>query len=150
MRTCQSANPATPTSVEAFELVLGRPLPDAYRMFLLTNNGGRPERDLVVVPGCAASPYARIHFFFGIGHPVECYDLEWNFAHSGDIPAGLLPIATTEGADIFCLTSSGQVVFWDGYESVVYPVADSFERFLMMLHGDELSPGFDNDEDAPH
>lgn len=145
LRTRESAGPKNFESVADFERMLGRPLPKAYRQFLLTTNGGRPERDLVVVPGCAASPYARIHFFFGIGHQIECYDLAWNLAQSGDIPTGFLAIATTEGADIFCLTPTGAIVFWDAYENIPYPVAECFERFLMMLYRDDLSPRFGSD-----
>jgi hypothetical protein len=145
LRTRESAKAATPTSVESFERRFGRALPKAYRAFLLTANGGRPERDLVTVPGCIGSPYARIHFFFGIGHPIESYDLAWNVAHASDLPPGLVPIATTEGADMFCLATSGSVVFWDGYDNAVFPIAESFEGFLGQLYRDDLSPSFIND-----
>jgi SMI1-KNR4 cell-wall len=144
MRTREAAKPATPKAVESFERRFGLALPKAYREFLVMANGGRPERDLVTVPGCVGSPYARIHFFFGIGHPMECYDLAWNFEQASDLPSGLLPIATTEGADMLCLTPSGSVVFWDGYDNAVFPIAESFEGFLEQLYRDDLSPSFIN------
>jgi hypothetical protein len=143
LRTRESAIAATPTSVESFERRFGVALPHTYREFLMTANGGRPESDLVAVPGCVGSPYARIHFFFGIGHPLECYDLAWNVEHASDLPPGLLPIATTEGADMLCLTPSGSVVFWDGYENAVYLVAESFEGFLRQLYRDDFSPSIE-------
>lgn len=143
LRTRESAKAASLAEVREFESRFGIALPEAYREFLSTSNGGRPERDLVDVPGCKGSPYARVHFFFGIGHPMDCYDLAWNVAHADDLPRGLIPIATTEGADMFCLTRSGEVVFWDGYEGTVFLVADTFAQFLDGLYDDELSPSFD-------
>ncbi|WP_437852577.1 SMI1/KNR4 family protein [Sorangium sp. So ce363] len=145
IRTHEAAKSVAGSDVETVEQQFGLALPDDYRKFLLIRNGGRPERDLVAVPMCEASPYARIHFFFGVGHPMECYDLAWNLANGSDLPAGLIPIATTEGADVFCLTPSGGVVFWDGYGGSIFPVSESFDQFLSQLYRDDLSPDFSND-----
>jgi hypothetical protein len=78
--------------------------------------------------------------------PVESCDLAWNAAEYADrIPAGLLPIATTEGADKICLeigtSGSGRVVYWDGYEheeQKLFPVASGFEDFLNRLFTDRI------------
>lgn len=131
--------------VNEFERRHGIQLPGSYRKFLLVHNGGRPVRDLIVVPGCKASPTARIHFFHGIGGSLgfQCYDLDWNIKTCADLyEKGLLPIASTEGADMICIfLPSGEVVFWDGYEQVpVYPLAVNFEEFICKLYSDELSP----------
>jgi SMI1-KNR4 cell-wall len=122
-------------------------LPRVYREFLLAHNGGRPERDLLAVPGCKASPIARISFFYGIGGPLgfECYDLDWNVEWYADrLGEGLLSIASTEGSDKICMSlPSGGIVFWDGYEHVpVYPVAQSFEELVENLYRDADSPEF--------
>lgn len=131
--------------VDQFERRHGIRLPAAYRDFLLMHNGGRPERDLIAVPGCKSSPFSRIHFFHGIGGPLgfDCYDLDWNISTCADIYSkGLLPIVSTEGADMICMAlPSGEIVFFDGYERVpVYPVSPNFAEFIGALYSDELSP----------
>ncbi|MGK4000048.1 SMI1/KNR4 family protein [Sorangium sp. So ce1024] len=148
VRTREAAGPVTCADVEGVERRLGVALPADYREFLLSRNGGRPERDLVSVPMCEASPYARIHFFFGVNHPLECYDLVWNVENGAELPAGLIPIAATEGADVFCLNSAGGVVFWDAYGSSLFPVSESFGGFLSQLYSDELSPKISSDSDS--
>lgn len=132
--TSEPSPPTTASALDALETRIGMVLPVDYRAFLLSSNGGRPERDMIDVPGCTDNPVARIHFFFGVSDPEESADLEWNLeTYSDRIPPGLLPIATTEGADKICLDLSqkfgGGVVYWDGYEhdgDVVYPIAASF------------------------
>jgi hypothetical protein len=148
LRIADSGPPITDKIVDQFERRHGIRLPTAYRSFLLVQNGGRPERDLITVPGCKASPFARIHFFHGIGGPLgfDCYDLDWNIKICADLYSkGLLPIASTEGSDMICMAlRSGEIVFWDGYEQVpVYPLAPNFEKFIGALYRDELSPHFD-------
>jgi hypothetical protein len=128
--------------VRALEHRYGTCLPHAYRDFLLARNGGRPERDLFRVPGCMANPVARVHFFFGINDPVESCNLAWNIdVFEERLPRGMIPVGTTEGADKICLAlDSGAIVYWDGYEDVVFPVSGSFEDFMASLFSDELSP----------
>ncbi|MEO7330815.1 MAG: SMI1/KNR4 family protein [Minicystis sp.] len=146
IRTQEGAEQTSLTSIKLLEQRFGLKLPESYQQFLLTTNGGRPERDLILVPGCAASSYARIHFFFGVDDAVESCDLAWNIALRSDLPSGAIPIATTEGADIFCLTPKGGVLFWDGYENKPYPLADDFDGFLVQLYRDEHSPAFSSEE----
>lgn len=140
LRTREAAEPTDLASIRQLEQRFGLRLPEPYRAFLLSTNGGRPERDLVAVPGCAASPIARVHFFFGIGDADESCDLAWNMEMVGKTSSGIIPFATTEGSDIFCLTPDGGVMFWDRYENKRYRLADDFERFLAQLHSDALSP----------
>ena len=148
IRTTEGAPPITKHEIDEFEQSQGLTLPGGYREFLLVANGGRPERDLVKVPGSKHSPVARIHFFFGIGDPEESCDIAWNREVFSDrIPPNLLAIATTEGADKLCLAISGdergQVFFWDGYEGKgpkLLKVAQSFEEFIANLSRDKNSP----------
>src|SRR5690242_5053803 len=94
LRTIESGPPIEERDVSSFERKHGIQLPSEYRAFLLRSNGGRPERDLFPVPGFAGNPVGRLHFFFGIGDPVESCDLEWNLKVFSDrIPAHLLPVA---------------------------------------------------------
>ena len=147
LRTMEGGPPISDEIVDEFERRHGIRLPHACREFLLTHNGGCPERDVFLVPGCKSSPDARIHFFFGIGGSLgfECYDLDWNIEWYRDrVGTELLPIATTEGADRVCMSlRSGEIVFWDGYEHVGYPVARNFEEFIDHLYREEDSPRFD-------
>lgn len=145
IRTIRSAPPITERDIASFEKSHGITLPPAYRRFLLETNGGRPERDLCIVPDFPPSPIARVHFFFGIGDSMECYDLAWN--REVYSPAEFLVIAGTEGGDTFCIGIASeyynQVFFWDYYgdeEHRLYRVANSFEDFLNGLFRDEHSP----------
>jgi hypothetical protein len=144
LRTKEGGPPISEEDVADLERRRGIQLPDDYRRFVLTWNGGRPERDLVSVPGCQASPFARIHFFFGIRDPVESCNIDWNVEWFGDrLGAGLLPIATTEGVDKICMSvNSGEIIFWDGYKDVRYPIAPNFKDFIAQLFRDEGSPRF--------
>lgn len=150
LRTFEGGPPLREEDVTRFELRFGRVLPTAYRQFLLATNGGRPERDLFAIQSIEGHPAGRIHVFFGLNDPVESCNLDWNLEVFGDrIPTGLLPIATTEGADKICLSlddkRSGRVLYWDGSaqasEPTLHVLADDFASFVSSLQADELSPG---------
>lgn len=139
LKMIKTAIPATDNDIRALEDKFKIKLPLPYVEFLQTSNGGQSDRDFTVVPGCKESPYARIHFFHGIGYPLECYDLAWSIEVFADrLPTDIIPIATTEGADLFCLNlTTGGVVFWDGWDHTIYPLADSFKAFLDSLSAEE-------------
>ena len=143
LRTTEGGSVLSEMAVVEFERRRRRALPATYRDFLKATNGGRPERDLIVVPGCEASPYARVHFFLGLSHPIEAYNLDWNMDNFDDLPVGWLPIAKTEGADMFCLAPNGVVVFFDGYGGPCIEVADDFAQFVSKLYRDDLSPALE-------
>lgn len=149
LRTFEGGPPLPPEELRSFEQQHGLALPAAYAEFLLRTNGGRPERDLLPLSGLEGNPLARIHLFFGLSDPVESCNLDWNLEVFRErIPAGLLPIATTEGTDKVCLSVTGEragaVFYWDGHASLgernVYWLAGDFTSFLSLLHADELSP----------
>lgn len=150
LRTWEGGPPLTPEALRSFEKKHGVALPASYREFLLATNGGRPERDLLTVQGFEGNAPSRIHLFFGLNDPVESCNLDWNLEVFGDrIPAGLLPVGTTEGVDKICLfvqgEQAGAVVYWDGHaregERNLYFLAEDFASFLSSLHADDLSPG---------
>jgi hypothetical protein len=149
LNTSEGGPPLPEEEIRSFERVLGMVLPLLYREFLLATNGGRPERDLFEIKGLAGNALGRVHVFFGLNDPVESCNLDWNLEVFRDrIPKGLLPIATTEGADKICLAIAGEqagaVFYWDGYaragEREFYLLADDFASFTSMLYADELSP----------
>lgn len=150
LRTFEGGPPLREEDVMRFERRFGLVLPAAYRQFLLATNGGRPERDLFAIQSIEGHPVGRIHVFFGLNDPIESCNLDWNLDVFGErIPAGLLPIATTEGADKICLSvadrRSGRVLYWDGSapagEPTLHVLADDFASFVSSLQADELSPG---------
>jgi hypothetical protein len=149
LRTIESGPRISENDIAQFERQYRVTLPEPYRLFLLERNGGRPERDVFDVPGSEINPVVRLHFFFGIDDPEESCNLAWNLDEYADrIPSGLMPIATTEGADKICLElrgeARGRILFWDGYEEdgekKLLPVAPTFEAFVNQLRRDENSP----------
>jgi hypothetical protein len=115
----------------------------------LATNGGRPERDLFTLNDFEGDSTGRIHIFFGLNDPITSCNLDWNLTVFRDrIPANLLPIATTEGADKICLSITGgqpgRIFYWDGHaragERSLHFLADDFASFTASLHADEVSP----------
>lgn len=128
--------------VAVLEGVLGQALPAKYRRFLLDNNGGLPEPDVVDVPGLPGSP-TDIQVFFGLSRAIESSCLGWNRdTFRGRLDDGLLPVACDSGGNLFCLvtdgSNAGAVVYCDvdsvsdaaGVRAPAYPVSSDFESFL--------------------
>ncbi|RYZ37809.1 MAG: SMI1/KNR4 family protein [Myxococcaceae bacterium] len=149
VRTTEGGPLLSEDDLDSFEQRSGLKLPATLREFLLATNGGRPERDLFKIHGLQGNPLGRIHLFFGLKDPVESCNLDWNLeVFQERIPTGLLPIATTEGADKVCLSvagvDAGKVFYWDAHATVgqdhLYPLAESFDAFVSALQSDALSP----------
>ncbi|XXF80980.1 SMI1/KNR4 family protein [Myxococcaceae bacterium GXIMD 01537] len=149
VHTSEGGPPLSEAELRSFEQEHGLTLPACYRAFLLATNGGRPERDLFALKGLEGNPFGRIHVFFGLNDSIESCNLDWNLdVFRQRIPPGLLPIATTEGADKICLSvagvDTGRVFYWDaharGAENSLYLLASDFGSFATALQSDELSP----------
>lgn len=149
LRTVEGGPPLHEEALRAFETAHGLSLPAPYKAFLLATSGGRPERDLVAIEGFEGDGVGRIHVFFGLNDPIESCNLDWNLSVFRDrLPAGLLPIATTEGVDKICLSvvggQEGAIFYWDGHARVgersLYLLAPDFSSFIASLQRDELSP----------
>jgi hypothetical protein len=149
LRTLEGGPPLREEDVRSFERKHGLLLPADYREFLLTTNGGRPERDLFPINGLEGDSPGRIHIFFGLNDPIASCNLDWNLTVFRDrLPADLLAIATTEGADKICLvvagSRAGTIRYWDGHarpgERNLYLLADDFSSFISSLRSDEVSP----------
>ncbi|RKH11667.1 SMI1/KNR4 family protein [Corallococcus praedator] len=149
VRTTEGGPPLSEDDLRSFEQRCGFKLPHTLREFLLATNGGRPERDLFKIHGLKGNPLGRIHLFFGLKDPVESCNLDWNLeVFQERIPHGLLPIATTEGADKICLSvagaDAGRVFYWDAHapvgENNLHPLADNLGAFISALRSDALSP----------
>ncbi|WP_240359825.1 SMI1/KNR4 family protein [Pyxidicoccus trucidator] len=149
MQTTEGGPLLNEEELRGFEARYGITLSAPYRAFLLATNGGRPERDLFALNGLEENPLGRIHVFFGLKDPVVSCNLDWNLEVFRErIPAGFLPIATTEGADKVCLSVAGEeaggVFYWDAHaregSSSTYFLAADFGAFVSSLQSDELSP----------
>ncbi|WP_338266122.1 SMI1/KNR4 family protein [Corallococcus caeni] len=145
VRTTEMGPLLSEADLAAFEQRYALKLPVPLREFLLTTNGGRPERDLFKLQGVPGNPFGRIHFFFGLNDPIESCNLDWNLEVFRDrLPQGMLPIATTEGADKICLAVSGagtgRVFYWDAHARGVHLLAEDLDTFISALRSDALSP----------
>ena len=102
--------------IEAFEKRQGISLPDAYKTFLLTTNGGEPTPDRLIISGWRGKSTC-VSRFFGLSEGGH-YDLEKSLSGVEDyVPTGFVPIAEDSGGNLLCLgikdTHAGKVFFWD-------------------------------------
>lgn len=125
--------------INELEATLGRPLPEQYRKFLSTYNGGRPTPDLIDIEGADFKGTA-VHTFYGILPGDETNDLVLvQEALEGCKENHLLPIAYDAFARNFMLTLDdehyGQVYYFDFGEGppVPYFVAKDFDEFLSKI-----------------
>lgn len=146
---------ATQQQIVTLENQIGCSLPDEYRDFLTTLNGGTPNPDCVPVPGVAGIDNVGVGTFFYIQPSKPAVnELSYEMNRSVDLlPDGHLPIAGS--SDLFTLSlkqkSFGAVYWWfheteelddDGnfLESAGYLLAGSFDEFLTriaLLFGDD-------------
>lgn len=133
----EQGKPITDDQIVALENELGGKLSDAYRHFLIMNNGGKPYPDVVDIVDVPGSP-TDVQIFFGIARSVESSDLSWNLALIADRCPGyhILPIACDSGGNLFCLKVSNgvasEVLYCDMDAPVCafYEVAPSFNEFM--------------------
>lgn len=128
-----------PNDLARIEDKMGRPLPEAYRAFLLMHNGGRPEPDTIDVPAVHFRT-TNVEVFHGLDDESERNDLLWNLdVLEGCLENHLLPIAADCGGNIFVLVMAeddyGHVLYFDS--AVVPPrpllLAKDFNEFLGLL-----------------
>jgi hypothetical protein len=135
----------TETDIEQLESQIEKPLPIDYKTFLLKYNGGCPTPNAFPIEGLANNPFGTIQVFFRVGGHIESSNIDWNCeVYNGRLPDNLLPIACDDGGDLICISiygkDAGAVVFWDAHQETneptynnVYPIADSFSRFIMSI-----------------
>lgn len=126
--------------IVVLEMKLNAKLPDDYREFLLSKNGGRPEPDGVEVPGYDETD---VQILFGMDRVVESSCIGWNLETlSTRLPKQFIPIASDSGGNVFCISltgcNRGSVLYADlsavygseGKSAPMYEVDSSFEIFL--------------------
>jgi cell wall assembly regulator SMI1 len=89
----------------AFEQVIGARLPDSYRDFLITHNGGNPK---------GARKLCRIHHVHGIHDgpdwarfPQDKTSRVSQEVYSKLLPPRMLPIADDPGGNLYCISLGG-------------------------------------------
>ena len=139
--------PASNEDVKSFEQEHDFVLPEDYKNFLVTFNGGRPEKDTRAFTfkkedGTVSD--SLVGWFNGLIDGDE-YSLEEEIdIYDERIPAGMLPIASDPfGNAILIGVSSDDVSgvwFWDHEiepesinDSGIYKIAESFDQFLAIL-----------------
>ncbi len=139
--------PASPETIKTFEENHGINLPDDYRDFLQSQNGGRPEmtsRVFTFQKEDGSTSDSLVDWFSGLIESEE-YSLEEDMdIYEDRIPKGMLPIACDPFGNLILLgvreQSTSGVWFWDHEieptgvtESGIYKVAPSFGQFIESL-----------------
>jgi SMI1 / KNR4 family (SUKH-1) len=133
------AKPATESQVQKLERRLGAKLPDDYRRFLLTINGGSREGswDLPKHGLCVTAFYGLRSDFYDLAAVID--RSPGAEADAGHFPADTIPIVD-ELADTPILMKyrgrdAGSVWFWDERGDGNWrKIAPSFDAFLAKLH----------------
>ena len=112
-----------------FEKDVGKSLPDDYRLFLLKNNGGRPEPNIFqTLDGKYESD---IQFFYGLVDD-DLYGLRDNLIHLRDrLSDREIAIATDSGGNYITINiDSDEVCFFDHEIEEYSLIAKSFSDFI--------------------
>lgn len=148
-----SCEPLAEIDLDSLEQQLGLDLPNDYRSFLLSTNGGYPVPNGFAIPDNPVDEHGLVHYFLCIDNDDVYNLMDWAERYKDRIPEGLVPIATDPGGNLICLSatgaSSGNVFFWEHEREAdegqaprqdnVYLVADSFQRFIDNLVDIEAS-----------
>jgi cell wall assembly regulator SMI1 len=125
---------------------LGRPLPAAFRAYLLEHNGGHPRDGLFSLGEGAGRSVVQTFLRIQDGHRDDIRDPA--MARRGRLPAWLLPIGYDPGGNPICIATAGSetgaIYFWDhesesdagpADETPAIRIAHDFESFLSNLTG---------------
>lgn len=127
------------TDLARLEGIMGRPLPEQYRSFLLRTNGGRPKPDSIDIEGSHFRA-TDVQVFHGIDTEIEADNILWNLEIlEGCKENHLLPIACDSGGHLFMLILAekdyGHVLYFDMFTMPPHPyhIANDFNEFLAKL-----------------
>jgi hypothetical protein len=104
IRMTEQGPPINELQMAQVSKTLGATFAQDYKFFLLQNNGGRPDPDIVDIEGLPGSP-TDVKIFFGIGRKYESSELLWqlDFIKECCPNQHVLPIASDSGGSLFCL-----------------------------------------------
>ena len=146
----ESKKELTMEALQNAEKIIGVKLPEDYRTFLLTHNGGRPEPDMGFKFKHPIRQFdeSMIHFFYSINDGKGSNLIKEYKKHTPYMPDDMLIIANDPGSGLIVLGIRGErrekVYFWmqEFDEGLHYDaectnfaiVADSFNEFLEKLY----------------
>jgi hypothetical protein len=135
----------TDAHLDRMEHQLDVKLPDEYRSFLLTSNGGKPRPNFFAIQGHKTLHMGRIDQLFGLGLPAKESNIDWNYKNLiGTLPNYHFPLGTTTEGDMITMSlgklDAGRIYYWIRAEYNVagdneaYFVAGNFTKFLASLY----------------
>lgn len=130
--------------VEDLEQQCSCMLPDDYREFLLSNNGGFPTPDCVTFEEAGRKTASDVFCFFALNDERPCFSMNWNLkTYSDRLPENTLPIGRDSSGNLWLMSlrkdDFGSVYFWDHGSFNTFDetdlknwpkVASSFQEFL--------------------
>jgi hypothetical protein len=149
IRILEQGSKISDNEIRELEDTLGYSLPNDYRTFLLTYNGGRPEPDVFnyeIRKNEIRSSSVR-NFFCVDKEGMDAFN-EILLVYAGRLPKDMFPIAYDSCGNLICLCIAGEhrgrIYFWDheeeyeedelpGYKNI-YPISLDFYSFLVELH----------------
>jgi len=154
MEMKKTNNSTNSESVEKLEERIGSDLPKEYKDFLLTYNGGKPNR--YIFPETEELYSLALNELYGLNTGKNATDINWNldvFHNYERIMNQFIPIGDVINGDQFVLGISGpfrgKVYLWDHNQEVhyddfienelpanMYLLADSLDEFLNKLEED--------------
>ncbi len=129
---------ASEAEIVAFEQELRFPLPQDYRQFLKTRNGGRPEPAAFNFRTQTGDSDSLVDWFYSLSDdPI--YSIRKNVEFfRGRIPLGMVAIGCDPFGNQLLLNNEG-FFFWDHELEVTQPasniakVVDTFSEFIQIL-----------------
>jgi hypothetical protein len=136
--------PIDATALASFETQFGISLPDAYKQFLLENNGGRPDPAYFDVPNWPGEG-TLVGDFLGIRSQRAANLSFWIEELGDELLPDFIPIADDPGGNFLCLRLTepdrGAIYYWDASPDhdldettgTMFKVAGSIDEFLKKL-----------------
>ncbi len=132
--------PISTVDLNAFEQELGCKLPESYRSFMLTTNGGCPANESFEEPGLPSFVLQRLYPLGG----EKPYELRNMNVHGTELPKGFLHIGSSICGDPLALGIIGEhygKVYWQDHELADNPhdlssmnwMSDDFGLFMLSL-----------------
>ena len=144
----RSGPPLDESKIAQAEKRWGVKIPPAYRKFLMSHNGGRPDPSDFRITTPRGSELVSIRTFLGIDMPEETFGLDYVMETFADrLPSDLFPIARDPGGNIIAVATqgadAGKVYFWDHEREAddgeppskmnLHLISESFDSFLKNL-----------------
>ena len=122
----------TTNDLDLFQKSISQKLPHEYKDFLITNNGGRPKKNIFKT--LYGQYETDIQFFFGLTEGV--YDLKANYKDfSTRFDKNFLPIAISSGGDLIILNLNNEnVLYLDSDIQKFFLIDESFQSFIDSLY----------------